>query len=324
MAKPIQEQIFKSRLTITYRTNITGTLTQETLPFRLLVLGNFSGDLTHKAELLPELEERKVRSIKRGANIDHYINEILPTARIPESLPNLKSLVPGTISAELSVTIPNDQLKKDGPVVLRVKLGDGKFSSSAAENGQCDIQGRLFVHEGQVKMTITGGVPKVDEVTLKVAGLVRGDLPMSRAETTLTPVTAIAQGSVTIPADKVTIKEDEDANLASSSPAVTFKVTVKDVVLKAERTIPFDSLGSMTPDHIAWSVPEIRRLLTIKFLLHELQADLRNMPELRKALKDALPGMFDSKDERTNKLAPFKELQTWSGEQYPLLKIKQT
>ncbi|MCK6588094.1 MAG: type VI secretion system contractile sheath small subunit, partial [Polyangiaceae bacterium] len=133
-----------------------------------------------------------------------------------------------------------------------------------------------------------------------------------------------AQGSVTVPGDKVELTEDADANLASDSPTVSFKVTVKDFAQKADRTIPFDSLGSMTPDHIAWSVPEIRRLLTIKFLLRELQANLRNMPELRKALKEALPGMFDSKDARDAKLAPFKDLQTWSAAQYPLLKIKQT
>jgi len=70
--KPIQDLIFESRLTITYRTNITGTPKQESLPFRRLVLGNFSGELHHDAGLLPELEERKVRSIQRGDTVNNY------------------------------------------------------------------------------------------------------------------------------------------------------------------------------------------------------------------------------------------------------------
>jgi len=85
LAKPIQETIFKSRLTITYRTNISGTVQQESLPYRLLVLGEFSGKAMRADKLLPDLANREVKSIKRGTTVNDHLYETMPIWRIPAS-----------------------------------------------------------------------------------------------------------------------------------------------------------------------------------------------------------------------------------------------
>jgi type VI secretion system protein ImpB len=74
----IQDQLPKSRITLTYRTNITGKEEDVTLPFRVLVLGDFSkGSSTDRQKqdeqgkrllkdgkpVEKDLEERKLRSI---------------------------------------------------------------------------------------------------------------------------------------------------------------------------------------------------------------------------------------------------------------------
>jgi type VI secretion system ImpB/VipA family protein len=320
LGKPIQELIFKSRLTISYRTNITGTVTQERLPFRLLVLGNFSGDQAHDSGLLPDLDHRKVYSIKRGMTANHFISEIVPTMPIPTRLPKLQTYLPGTMHATLNVQVTREQRAKNGDVELRIKSGGGTFSSSAVENGVCDVQGTVIVR-GTVRATIKDGTVEAQEANLEILSLVRGELTDPRTGAVLHPVTGNIVEKVKLPKEAFEVKPDEDAALAETSTSINLKVELKSHPLKAKRTIPFSSLESFNPDAVASSIPEIRRLLVIKMLLLELQASLRNLPELRKAFKDALPGMFDKKDVREQKLQPFEDLKKWALEQYPLLRF---
>jgi len=319
LAKPIQETIFKSRLTITYRTNITGTVTQEPLPFRLLVLGDFTGKLPRDSGLLPDIENRRVHSIKRGLNVDHFLREIIPTASIPEEMHHLRSYIPGRATLTLKGTVSKADLEKDQQLTLRLKAGTGTFTSSIDENGMCDITGPLIAG-GPVELTIASRKITAQKATLTTAGNVSGTL--------LDPVTGKAIGLVTgdvaaaveIPADKIRIEYDESAAEGSSGRHLIVHVEVESV--RADRTIPFPSLDAFSPDYVAANVPEIRRILVIKQLLLELQADLRNLPELRKALKAVLPNLDDSPEEAQKKLEPFRNLQQWAKEQYPLLRIE--
>ncbi len=320
MSKPIQELIFKSRLTISYRTNITGTVTQERLPFRLLVLGNFSGDQAHASGLLPDLEHRKVYSIRRGMTANHFISEIVPTMPVPTRLPKLQTYLPGTVAATLKLQVTREQRAKNGTVELRIKAGEGTFTSTAADNGVCDVQGQVIVR-GTVRATVTDGTVEAQEANLEIMSLVRGDLTDPRTGAVLYPVTGTIAEKVKLAKDAFEVKPDDEAALAENSTAINLKVVVKGQAIKAKRTIPFNSLESFNPDAVAASIPEVRRLLVIKMLLLELQASLRNLPELRKAFKDALPGMFDKKDVRDQKLKPFEDLKTWALEQYPLLRF---
>jgi predicted component of type VI protein secretion system len=94
------------------------------------------------------------------------------------------------------------------------------------------------------------------------------------------------------------------------------------VAVDAERTVPFPSIEAFAPDAIAAAIPELHRLQVIKQLLADLQAGLRNRPELRKLLKAILPAYGSPKEEADKKLAPVEALKSWAEESYPLLKIE--
>jgi hypothetical protein len=242
--------------------------------------------------------------------------------RLPGSLKHLVSYIPGQMEVTLRVTLSPDQLKKDGPVTLRVKSDEGKFTSSASQNGLCDLDGDLRVR-GQIEATITAGkLTAVTKADLDVTGRPKGALNDPRTKALESFVTAVILGKQTIAAEALHVEDDEEAALDADKATVPYKITVKGHPIKAERTIPFDSLESMTPDRVANSVPEIRRLLVIKDLLRELKTNLRNLPELRKTLKDQLPGTSAKDEERGKKLKPFEEVKAWATEQYPRLQIK--
>jgi predicted component of type VI protein secretion system len=319
LAKPIQETIFKSRLTITYRTNITGTVTQEPLPFRVLVLGDFTGALPREAELLPELADRPINTIRRGMTVDHFISEIIPTARIPASLTHLRSTLPGKVSGSVKGSVPRSELDKDQSLTLRVKGGSGSFRSAESENGLCDIEGEITIG-GQVTVDIASRKVTPNAAKLYVRGVVRGTLTDPRTGKSVGVVSGQLSSQIELAKDKFTVTADEDdAGSSNNRPLI---IAFADQDTKAERTIPFPSLTSFGPDQVASSVPELRRLLVIKGLILELQANLRNMPELRKAFKSLLPTLDDTKESAAAKLKPFQELKDWALGEYPLLSVE--
>ncbi len=56
----VQDEVPKSRVTLTYKTEVNGETAVENLPFRLMVLGDFSGGSSKDRQV--NLEERRVRS----------------------------------------------------------------------------------------------------------------------------------------------------------------------------------------------------------------------------------------------------------------------
>lgn len=67
----IQDTLPKSRLTLRYKTDIQGVPEDVELPFRIMVAGDFSGEISRK---LP-LGERKILSLK-GASVDGVIKSM--------------------------------------------------------------------------------------------------------------------------------------------------------------------------------------------------------------------------------------------------------
>ncbi|HMY59214.1 MAG TPA: type VI secretion system contractile sheath small subunit, partial [Pseudomonadota bacterium] len=63
----IQDEIPKSRLTLTYRTTINGAMQDISLPFRILVLSDFSLGTSTDRKL--DLADRKLRPLA-GRNLD--------------------------------------------------------------------------------------------------------------------------------------------------------------------------------------------------------------------------------------------------------------
>ncbi|OJT22118.1 type VI secretion system-associated protein [Archangium sp. Cb G35] len=70
---PIQDKLPKSRITLVYRTKINGQQEDVKLPFRVVVLGDFSQGSSKDRQL--DLEERTMRSVT-GSNINDLMKDM--------------------------------------------------------------------------------------------------------------------------------------------------------------------------------------------------------------------------------------------------------
>ncbi|HKO53050.1 MAG TPA: type VI secretion system contractile sheath small subunit [Polyangiaceae bacterium] len=336
MGKTIQESIFKSRLTITYRTNIDGPVVQESLPYRLLVLGEFSGRAMRResgdASLLPDLAAREVKSIKRGTTVDDHLKESVPTFRIPKDDPTFKSLrsrIPGHVSgqhadhAEVICRVPVGAIKRSegGAFPLSGKV---RFKSGMSENGLCELEGDLRVG-GQLTVTIANKIVTPVSAKLSVCGALRAHYKDPATDKIVGIVSVFIDEELSLPtatAIKLVPREDESAAAGQPSPVNAFDIQFDPILVTVERTLPFSTMDSFSPDAIAAAIPEIHRLQVIKQLLTDLQSGLRNRPELRKLVKTMLPAYGADQAAQTEKLAPFVALKSWAEAAYPLLQVE--
>lgn len=322
MAKPIQESIFKSRLTITYRTNISGTVQQESLPFRMLVLGEFSGRAMRADRLLPDLAEREVKSIKRATTVNDHLHELMPIWRIPKTaaLKGLLSTLPGKVTfTEVTCAVPLGTIERNEGGSFPLS-GKARFTSTMAENGLCDLEGELRVG-GMLTATIAGGVVTAASADIIVSGALGAPYFEPASNKPAGIVSAFIETTVSAKTGLKLEPVDEDDAGPQPPKARRFTVKLDPAPIAAERTLTFQHMDAFSPDAITSSVPELRRLQVIKQLLADLQSGLRNQPELRKLLKTLLPAYGASPTDAQKKLAPFEALKTWGEESYPLLKV---
>lgn len=69
----IQDEIPKSRLTLTYKTEVNGAQEDVNLPLRLAILGDFSGGTSQDRKL--DLDERRIRNLD-GTNTDAVMKDM--------------------------------------------------------------------------------------------------------------------------------------------------------------------------------------------------------------------------------------------------------
>ncbi len=103
----IQDEIPKSRLTLRYKTEISGQPEDVTLPLRLLVTGDFS--LGTSKDRRVDLEERRLRNMN-GVNTDSVMRDM--GIKLNFSVPNK---VDPERAEEMEVTIPIDGMKSMSP-----------------------------------------------------------------------------------------------------------------------------------------------------------------------------------------------------------------
>ena len=70
---PVQDEVPKSRITLTYKTEVDGEPAVVDLPLRLMVLGDFSNGTSKDRQL--ELEERNLRALD-GRNTDQIMEDM--------------------------------------------------------------------------------------------------------------------------------------------------------------------------------------------------------------------------------------------------------
>ncbi|NBD11108.1 type VI secretion system contractile sheath small subunit [Corallococcus silvisoli] len=103
----IQDQLPKSRITLTYRTTINGEQETVNLPLRLLVLGDFS--LGSSEDRKTDLETRRLRSVD-GRNLDELMKDMKMSTQF--QVPNR---INPDVESELDVTLPIDRMKSFHP-----------------------------------------------------------------------------------------------------------------------------------------------------------------------------------------------------------------
>lgn len=103
----IQDQLPRSRITLTYRTTINGEPETVSLPLRLLMLGDFS--LGSSEDRKVDLESRKLRSVN-GRNLDELMKDMKMSLRF--QVPNR---INPDVEADLDVELPIDRMKSFHP-----------------------------------------------------------------------------------------------------------------------------------------------------------------------------------------------------------------
>ena len=103
----IQDQLPKSRITLTYRTTINGEQETVNLPLRLLVMGDYS--LGTSEDRKTDLETRKLRSVD-GRNLDELMKDMKMSANF-----QVANRINPDVEEELNVTLPIDRMKSFHP-----------------------------------------------------------------------------------------------------------------------------------------------------------------------------------------------------------------
>lgn len=103
----IQDEIPRSRITLTYKTTINGEAETIDLPFRVMVLGDFS--LGSSDDRQKDLEERAPRSIN-GRNLDSVMKDMKMSLRL--TVPN--RINPGK-EEHLEVELPISKMQSFSP-----------------------------------------------------------------------------------------------------------------------------------------------------------------------------------------------------------------
>ncbi|MGZ3460709.1 MAG: type VI secretion system contractile sheath small subunit, partial [Archangium sp.] len=104
---PIQDKLPKSRITLVYRTTINGQEEDVKLPFRVVVLGDFS--LGSATDRQADVEERKLRSVT-GSNL----NELMKDMGMSISF-EVDDKVSADGEGKMMVELPIDRMKSFHP-----------------------------------------------------------------------------------------------------------------------------------------------------------------------------------------------------------------
>jgi type VI secretion system protein ImpB len=106
----ITDEIPKSRLTLTYRTNVNGTPEDMTLPFRLLIMGDLSNGTSKDRAV--DLDQRSIRQLD-GKNLNSLMADMKMSVSV--SVPNR---IDPDKSESLAVTLPIEGMKSFTPAEI--------------------------------------------------------------------------------------------------------------------------------------------------------------------------------------------------------------
>jgi type VI secretion system protein ImpC len=275
---------------LTYRTNISGTPVSQRLPFRVLVLGDFSGG-TSKINVRPPLEQRQIRSFDRtkgNVRVDDFMLAMNPWVELPEAH---RETFQGTLTfGELEVDFKTSSPKADQEYQVR---GVASFESTREQTGTAKIEAEDLTVSGKLKLKLGDG-PEWEKCTavLTISGIVADATPTPGGAIGR-PVAVLKDVVVNLAAGEI-LKEAE--RLGGSNPGAAQKYLIQvgpPKVVSATRVLAFNSLLGFSPDAIA-KVSATGAVQTTEYINHILHA-----PEVR-TLESNWRGLADLVDDVSN------------------------
>lgn len=146
----VQEEVPKSRITLTYKTEVDGEPAVVDLPLRLLVLGDFSNGSSKDRKL--ELEERNLRSLD-GSNVGEIMKDLgikLDTVVADKITPNEQNMRVQLNIDSLKSFSPEEvakQVPQIRSLVLLKKLLEEIQSNVANKKEFANLLSKLFSSE---------------------------------------------------------------------------------------------------------------------------------------------------------------------------------
>jgi type VI secretion system protein ImpB len=111
----VNDEIPKSRITLTYRTDVNGEPVDTTLPFRLLLMGDFSEgtSVDHKKDL----DQRQIRNLD-GKNL----NKVMEDMKMTLQLKDVPNKIDPDDAGSIDVTLKIDSMKSFTPVEIAKQI----------------------------------------------------------------------------------------------------------------------------------------------------------------------------------------------------------
>lgn len=106
----INDEIPKSRITLTYRTDVHGKKVDKALPLRLLVMGDFSQGTS--ADRKKDLDQRQLRNLD-GKNLDQVMRDMSMSLQF-----KVKNKIDPANAEELDVDLPITSMKSFQPAEI--------------------------------------------------------------------------------------------------------------------------------------------------------------------------------------------------------------
>lgn len=333
---------YRSRLMLTYRTNIDGTPVPARLPFRVLVLGQFTGNKTRDLKIAGDLAGRPVRSISpsmpSSSPNDHLSNMIpwIPlgaftdtAGRRPLEAPIGGRVSLGPLFVRINGDIPKTGASYDFETTATFSTIENDDHLPVLSGGGLRVFGKVTITPKDANAEPVGYNKDKHTVALtkmSIAGSVIGtlvdpnlNLPLQKLVVYLDERSEIkafgaldAATQVRADAALAEVLGDGVAGESADDSAVRFPLKA-DVELRtfAWRALPFASMRGFSPDAVVDAVPELSRLVVIRDLVLDLQSTIRNNPAVRDALRAVIPEKRDV----------LVEFQVWAKKQFPLLAL---
>lgn len=106
----VNDEIPKSRITLTYRTTVTGEPEDVVLPYRQLVMGDFSNGTSVDRKL--DLDQRNLRNLD-GANLDQVMEDMKMTLNF-----KVQNKIDPSNGEEFDVSLPIKGMKSFTPAEI--------------------------------------------------------------------------------------------------------------------------------------------------------------------------------------------------------------